>query len=609
MDMGAFIFLMSRPHGGDAAQTHRTTHDTPSGRDHWHHWETCGPCSARIMNDGYGSPAALVRGPTGLAAGVVRLDNRHEISELAGCDDSQSDLMIMVAALARHGDTCISKFEGDFAFVYWDSRRGLLIAARDALGVRTLYHTVNGPSFAYASHASLIGADRPWSLEYIADYIACNMSRTRTPYEGVHRIKQGTYHIVRDESTQQHAHWSPYAFDTNWTMDGDATVTQFASLFQEAVRLRLTNNNDCWSQLSGGLDSSSIVSMAGWLARANSDVPRLSGTVTYVDSLGNGDERAYSDAVIRDWSVRNEQLVDYGMWQEGEATPPTTDEPEMTYPWFARDQLACRIVRSSGGRTLLSGQGSDHYLTGGWDYFADWIARGRVTEAIREMYRLAVLARASFWKLTYESAIRPLLGLTPRERSKWPGWVLPSFARQFPIEDREGPGSGARGTAGRLFVTGVANEVDLMEHALFRGVLSDLLDIRYPFLHRPLVEFSLQLQPEMILRFRLRKWILREAMRGILPEVVRQRKIKGVINGRVERSMTVQRAQLNALLENSILGEMGCIDVRLAQRALARPQDANAPGTSELRHALTLETWLRVRSGRWTAQEHTRMAV
>jgi asparagine synthase (glutamine-hydrolysing) len=594
----------------DTRATDSVAHDT-AGR-----WQVCGPCRARIVNeDDGGWPAMLVRWPSGMAAGLVRLDNRAYVRRLVACDDDgQSDLDLMVAALRRRGPDCIREFEGDFAFAYWDDTRQRLIVARDALGIRVLYQSHTATCSSFASHASVLGADRPYSLEYVADYIANNVSRTRTPYEGVTRVPPATYQVIQGEQRLERRYWSPFDFTTDWTVDHRTAIARFKELFEGAVRLHLMDSTGCWSQLSGGLDSSSVVSMAGWLAQADAQLPKLNGTLTYVDTLSIGDERPFSDTVVRDWPGRNVQLVDYLLWQDGEEDPPRSDEPNPNYPMFARDQFACQTIRSSGGWTLLTGVGPDHYLHGNWVFFADWIVRGRVADAVREMYRAAVYNKTSFWRLAYDNAIHPLLERRTRRRKPkvtepWPAWVHPSFARRFDIGSRDGFRDPSRGPVGKYFATQAANAMAFIEHAVPRGVVADTLDVRHPFLHRKLVEFCLQLPPEMKVTNNFHKWILREAMRGILPEEVRRRRTKGFINTGIERSFVAQDRRLDSLLQHSILGDMGCIDVPLAREALSRRTERSLTESQQLRHLLTLETWLAVRSGRWTASESRHVAM
>jgi asparagine synthase (glutamine-hydrolysing) len=569
-------------------------------------WVSLGPCSARIANDGRGASATLVQSPTALAAGLVRIDNRGEISRLAQCDSHQSDLAIVVAALARHGETSIQALEGDFAFAYWDNTQRQLIVARDALGVRILYQAEDPREFAFSSHAGHLGADRQWSLEYFADFIGDYMSKVLTPYTGVMRFAPATYQVVRDRRSTMRRYWSPHQFSTTWKVDSRSAVEHFTTLFTNSLRACITNDRECWSQLSGGVDSSSIVSMACRLARTEPDFPRLGGTVTLINTFSRlGDERTYSDVVVKACGVRNEQYIDPDLWEARTEKPPLTDVPDGTYPLFARDLEVCRTIRASGGRVLLTGIGPDHYLYGDRVYFADWIANGRVAESIREMYRLAVLGRISFWQFTYRNAVRPFVERPKTSADQWPAWVHPSFASRFPIADR-GTTPRRPSAMGRHLITHTANQIDAMEHGIMRGVTGESLDIRNPYLSRPLVEFSLQLPPEMLVEGRAHKHILREAMRGILPEEVRRRLSKGFVDTSVDDAFVRQHGTLHALLERSILGDMGCIDVRLAQKALSLRTAAHWSERNRLRHMLTLESWLAAKSGQWTASEPIR---
>jgi asparagine synthase (glutamine-hydrolysing) len=599
--MGSFIFEMTAS-SNDTARSAGETLDAA-------HWVVRGPCRARITNDGCGPRASLVAAPEGLAAGLVRLDNRVEISRLAGCRTNESDLAIIVAAIAHLGPSCIQRFVGDFAFVVWDANRRMVIAARDALGVRALFRSEESRRRAFASHAQLIGAGRPWSLDYIADCFAHGTSRMRTAYEGVLRLPTGTYQIVSDGRSTEQLYWSPYQFETTWSVDARSAVDEFAALFRDAMRSHLSDERGCWSQLSGGLDSSSVVSMAGWLAKVEGSVPELRGTVTFVETAGLGDERTYSDAVIRDWPFRNEQIIDWGFWRDDGAPPPDTDEPDGGYPLFARDQLVSRMVRSTGSRVMLTGVGPDHYLHGNYSYFADWIARGRIRDSVRDMYGEAVRNKTSFWGLAYRNGVKPFFQRESRDPGQWPDWVPPDFARRFPLEERQGRVGDRLGPMGRRFVTQAATVVDAAELAVSRGIMGDTLDMRYPFFHRPLVEFCLRLPPEMKVTDGKHKWILREAMRGILPEEVRRRTSKAFVNVGLDRTLIAQHARLDSLLERSVLGEMGCIDVPLARKALADRIQRSDAANNRLEHLITLETWLTVKSGRWIASDPQRSTM
>src|SRR5690606_40156172 len=85
-------------------------------------------------------------------------------------------------------------------------------------------------------------------------------------------------------------------------------------------------------------------------------------------SMGDGDERRYSDAVVARWALRNEQLSDFWPWQYDGSEAPLTDQPSPLYPFYARDRRVHQLVRNEGARVVLSGFGADHYLAPTLDY-------------------------------------------------------------------------------------------------------------------------------------------------------------------------------------------------------------------------------------------------
>jgi asparagine synthase (glutamine-hydrolysing) len=225
----------------------------------------------------------------------------------------------------------------------------------------------------------------------------------------------------------------------------------------------------------------------------------------------------------------------------------------------------CDVVRNSGGRVLLSGFGSDHYLYGNLHYVTDLARRGRVGAAVRELAAWSVASRSSFWTLAREH-LGPLVPGVGRKRidplDDVPPWVEPAFAARHGVRGLLDNGIDA--PAGRLFDGRTARDLQTVPSGIERWPFGEDVEVRYPVLHRPLVEAALRLPVRMRFRPQGRKWVLREAMRGILPEEVRTRVGKGTIDG---RGLPTNLAFLMS--------------------------------------ALSLETWLTVRSGRWAAAART----
>jgi asparagine synthase (glutamine-hydrolysing) len=144
--------------------------------------------------------------------------------------------------------------------------------------------------------------------------------------------------------------------------------------------------------------------------------------------------------------------------------------------------------------------------------------------------------------------------------------------------------------------------VGTIENHYHGGVIADSLDVRHPFLYRPLVEFALRLPQELRARAHAHRWVLRQAMSGILPEKVLTRVGKPTTNDFLEWSLTAERERLAPLIRAPILADLGVVEPTKLLEAfddvIHRARGAEAL-CGPLLNTLAVEAWLRIRSGRW----------
>jgi asparagine synthase (glutamine-hydrolysing) len=261
---------------------------------------------------------------------------------------------------------------------------------------------------------------------------------------------------------------------------------------------------------------------------------------------------------------------------------------------------------------LLTGQGSDEFLSGNMFFFADWVARGHIGAAVREMMRRAAIGRVSFWDLAYRNAITPLLPAALRrslgpEVTRLPPWMHPDTVRRFGLRDRAIEMMLYAGAVGDKYRHAVVQSLATVSRTIGYVVLEDRLEVRHPFLYRPLVEFALTLPPELVVRPHARKWVLREAMRGIVPELVRTRIGKGSVSERYAWSLAAQRQLFEPLVRDSMLADLGVVNPAGLRAAFdAAPYQAGGKDEphSALQGVLAIEAWLQMRAGRWPRGGH-----
>src|SRR5258708_6996533 len=196
------------------------------------------------------------------------LDNYEELRAELGLDPKRkrADVDIIAASFDRWGAGCFSKFIGDWAVTVWDPRERTITFATDFMGVRHLYYCETPNRFAWSNDlASLIllsGNRFHLNDEYVADFLALYPQPDRTPYREIHAVRPGNFVCIRNGSASVHSHWAfrPKS-NIHYKTDGEYE-DHFRHVFRQAVRRRLRADRPTLAELSGGLDSSSIICMA-----------------------------------------------------------------------------------------------------------------------------------------------------------------------------------------------------------------------------------------------------------------------------------------------------------------------------------------------------------
>jgi asparagine synthase (glutamine-hydrolysing) len=580
---------------------------------HWQEFENAAVLTA--WDDAYGDPL-VARGDDWFAVGVVRLDNRPEVERwLRRANRAITDLELVGTVIAEHGTRYVPRLLGDFGFIAWNSSEQAAVAACDAFAVQRLYYSEYSRLIVFSSRAEALATDDRYEMQYLMEKVSLRpQSRNITAYAGVSLLPPATRAVIRPQrATSIQQYWSPYDQDIepSWAFAEDRAIETCRQLLAESVRLRMGRNGETWAQLSGGIDSSSVVSCAQWLAERGGCTSGLAGTVTFVEQRGSGtDERQYSNAVVNRWKVPNTTIVDPPAWFDSPADVPHIDQPDGSLQVYPRDRRQCAIVRGAGGRILLTGMGGDQLFSGTMLFLADWIARGHVSAAIREMARRAAIGRVSFWQLAYRNALLPML---PRHLHVWLvrdqfqvptlPWLQTATMKRSGLAAMHAVTANAySGPRGQKYQHCVAWLVDTIENHYHGGIVADVLDVRHPMLYRPLVEFALRLPQELRARPHAHRWVLRQAMKGILPDEVRARVGKPSTSDYLAWSLRSDREQLAPLVRDPLLADLGLVEPAKLQAAFHAALHGTTGGDAlcgPLLNTLALEMWLRIRSGRW----------
>ena len=563
-------------------------------------------CSAAQVDDSPAS-AELVGGE---CRGLVlvfdgRLDNRKGlIAQLRGCGvgtDSR-DAELTLAAYDAWGDECVSRLIGDFAFGLWDLSRRRLLCVRDPLGVRLLYLHVGGERVCFASQLRQVLATLrqvpPFDLEFVADRLAHGVDRAdsdRTPYRGVTRLKPGHCLIAENGRIRVERYWEWRPRDKVSARPYRDYVAQFRETFFEAVESRMRGPGRIWSDLSGGLDSSSIVSVAvqGLGASRLRTVSVLFGESTL------SDEREWSAAVARRYSVEGRQI-------DGDANHPLSrlreameywEEPHAAAAFFAVHEQYSRVLAGPDVPVLLTGIGAEAVVMSKRQvpvHLADLLRSGQVGLLRRELDHWQRELKMPLSNLLWRFCLRPLL----RRRlvsydwvSETHDWIEHSFARRWDLQAR------ARNAGMPELGPGIADQwhveaIGRITGFLLRGYLEKVCDIRYPFLHRPLVELALVTPWSLKATPGEPKALLRRAMRGVLPEKTRRRAQDTSTGHAIYTGLRREWPALDRVVGSSILVDLGIVNRERLKNSLHLARQGHAFHLGGLLSTITLDAWL-----------------
>jgi asparagine synthase (glutamine-hydrolysing) len=437
---------------------------------------------------------------------------------------SRSDSEVLLHAFVAWGPDCLRRFNGMFAFAIWDDRDKTLFAARDRLGVKPFQYWTDGRRLAFASESKALltlpevprQAHLPVLARYLAEGYGITDQSAETFFQGIASLPGGHWLRWRPDAPLTIEHWWRLG-DRRQAQAGDPE--RFRQVFDDAVRLRLRSDVPLGSLLSGGLDSSAIITTMAALT----GLPPA--TFSACGDTPETDERVYMEAVAAKVGAKATYIP---LRPDGfMATLPRLvyhlDEP-YAGPSIYPQWTVLEAARQGGLTVLLNGQGGDESLAGYGKflrfYLAGLLQRGRLFQARRE-------ARAFGQPQALRQAVRVALAEWRGYRGSplpVPAYLHPDLAAVMPdtIVPPAGPTPLHRELRGSLTLSPLPSLIRLED----RISMAHSLETRHPFLDYRLVEFLDGLPDEALISGGLTKRILRQAMADRLPSIVRERTSK-----------------------------------------------------------------------------------
>lgn len=410
---------------------------------------------------------------------------------------SRTDSEVILAAWARWGEACLDRFVGMFAFLLWDARDRRLHAVRDRFGVKPLYWSdAPGGGLMFASEIKALraaGAGLEPDAATWATYLATGATdhSTETFWEGIGAVPPGhrmTWHAGRARTIRWYSlpERVGMAFDER---DERVVADEYRALLEESVQLRFRSDVPVGINLSGGLDSSTLLGVV----RAVQGPDSVVSAFTFVTNDPAYDELPWVAETLG--RTRHPSVIaalapsDVPALAESVAT--FQDEPFGGLPTLAYARLF-EVARAAGVIVLLDGQGMDEQWAG-YDYYARAAADRTESPAALVQGTTGPVTRADFLAPDFRALARPFepsrpFGSDSLRNLQWRDLRFTKLPRALRFSDR--------------------------------ASMRSSTELREPFLDHRLVELAMRQPAERKIRDGQSKWMLRRITESLLPEGV-----------------------------------------------------------------------------------------
>ena len=527
---------------------------------------------------------------------------RKELTALGFGFLSDTDTEVILAAYSQWREECVSRFNGQWAFCIYDRRKERLFCSRDRFGIKPFYYWFDGKHFAFASEIKALlrlpFVKKELNRPLIADFMLFHMHHhsRESLYKGISQLMPSQNLIVdiREMNIQTNTYYRLYYSDEIGKYS-DTQAMKYADdirdLLIDSVKIRLTSNVPVGSCLSGGLDSSSIVVIINKLLKEGATTAEAVGkrqktfTVSFDDP--SVDEKEYAEEVINHTNVDGffvdvtaenlwKELDNFLFYQDGLCFMTNT------YGGWEAMRLASHHVK-----VVLNGQGGDE-LFGGYSRYEDLYLANMIREK-RFMGCLTCLLkknRLHGFTSSLKSALQGLyLALVSNA-------LVPNELKVYLFRKKNKPQlDSIRNLLGDYYLDRgsldrIIDRLSSFNHQLYCDLTEDYLphllhyddrnasafsiENRVPFVDHRLIEYVSYIPAIYKYYDGWSKWLLRLAMRDLLPDMILWRKDKIGFSTPVKAWMGHQSSPIPSLVNRYGVKEYGdhflwkfCVSQRL----------------------------------------------
>ncbi|MBO6523478.1 MAG: asparagine synthase (glutamine-hydrolyzing) [Balneolaceae bacterium] len=445
---------------------------------------------------------------------------------------TNSDTEVVLESYKKWGEECVNKFMGMWAFAIWDSKNNKLFCSRDRFGIKPFYYCFINGRFYFSSevkalkNSPIFTNDLNLNTVNRAMQLGWSHFRDETFFSSVSSLEAGYNLTFKDHSITTNKYWN-LSPENSLVNDVDEMVTEFRSLFDNSLKAHVRSDVPVGATLSGGIDSSSIVSSV----IDKSLIPDLNTFSVYYQGNKSVDERPFINEIVQKYP---DTFKTYYI------SPTESEVSEEFYkatfhndfPILGSSPLSqyfvMKLIASKDIKVVLSGQGADDFL-GGYSHayyrmYSEYIKSLNLKKAFTELSAQKKRQGYNLSKLL-DVVAKSALSLMFNEEQLYQieqNYFFPkALVQKNPKNKLFNPGFTKFSALHYQLMTTAS--LPTLLHYEDRNSMAFSVESRVPFLDHRLVEYSFKLPTEVKIRNGWTKWILREAMKQRLPEKIYQR--------------------------------------------------------------------------------------
>ena len=535
---------------------------------------------------------------------------------------SRSDTEVLLHLYEEGGKDFVHRLEGMFAIALWDEKNSRLTLVRDRIGVKPLYYYNKEGAFIFASEIKAILAHPAVSRDIDEDALYHYLTFVTTPppltlFSNIRKMAPGTILTVSSDGTiSMYEYWDPLTKTPISLMDEGGYIEEIRRLLREAIQKRMVSDVPFGVFLSGGIDSSTNVSLMSQLM----DRPVETFTVGFRgEAVEKYNELDHARQIAKEFRTNHHEII-IDSQDLAEYIPKLIyhqDEP-IADPVCVPLYYVSKLARDSGVIVVQVGEGSDELFCGydGYMMFLNlyrkgWLPYSRLPLSLRkslytaarwthgligrgrtatEIMRRSASGEELFWggAIAFTEVDKEKL-LTPEFRSRHPGLSsYPVISAHYEKARKLRP---AGDFLQRLIYLDMKLRLpELLLMRVDKVTMSTSVEARVPYLDHKLVELAMDIPTETKIRTQA-KHILKKAVEGLIPQNIVYRRKQGFAAPIHEWFLRELRDYLEYSLFDSAFRKRGLLNYDYVTRIFEAHQKGKKDYSFQLWNLLNLSQW------------------